>query len=154
MPFVPLAYLFPTSLPVVPITEPSWSLRLFPEPVEPSLYTSHKTTNRVVYDDARNSLLSAKVPGHESLLQEILIMNSSREIMEGSLTTPYFFRRGKWITPAVSCGGNIGTTRRWALEHDICVEGFIKDEELKEGEVVWMSNGVRGWGWGKLNMQS
>ena len=153
MPCVSLAYLFPTSLPVNPATEPSWSLHLFPKLVEPSLYTSHKTTHRIVYDDARKSLPSAKITGDESLLQEILIMNSSREIMEGSLTTPYFFRRGMWMTPAVSCGGNKGTTRRWALEHDLCIEGLIKDEDLKKGEVVWMSNGVRGWGWGKLDTQ-
>ena len=151
MPFVSLANLFPTSLLVVPTTEPSWSLHLFSKPVEPSSHTTHKTTHRTVYDDARKSLTSANVTGHKLLPQEILLMNTAREIMEGSLTTPYFFRGGKWITPAESCGGNVGTTRRWALEHNLCVEGLIMDEDLKEGEVVWVSNGVRGWGWGKLN---
>ena len=108
----------------------------------------------MVYDNARKSLPSAKLNGDKPLLQEILLMNPSRDIMEGSLTTPYFFRRGKWITPAASCGGNLGTTRRWALEHHLCAEGSIKDQDLREGEVIWLSNGVRGWGWGKLDLQS
>ena len=72
--------------------------------------------------------------------------------MEGTFTTPYFFRDGKWVTPAERCGGNLGTTRRWALETGLCVEGIVRAEEVKDGELVWLSNGVRGWGWGKVEL--
>lgn len=70
--------------------------------------------------------------------------------MEGSITTPYFLRAGKWITPAASEGGNVGTTRRWALEMGLCVEGRVDRASVSRGEVVWLSNGVKGWGWGRV----
>lgn len=73
--------------------------------------------------------------------------------MEGTLTTPYFFRDGRWITPAEECGGNRGTTRRWALDAGLCEEGVLRRESVREGEVVWLSNGVRGFGWGVVELE-
>lgn len=73
--------------------------------------------------------------------------------MEGTLTTPYFFREGRWITPAEGCGGNRGTTRRWALDAGLCEEGVLRRESVREGEVVWLSNGVRGFGWGIVELE-
>lgn len=72
--------------------------------------------------------------------------------MEGSITTPYFARAGKWVTPPAAHGGNIGTTRRWALETGLCSEMAVLRSDVKAGEVVWLSNGVRGWGWGQVEM--
>ena len=68
--------------------------------------------------------------------------------MEGTITTPYFYRDGEWITPAVSCGGHLGVARRWALTAGLCKEGMIVAEEIAFGERVVLSNGVRGFGWG------
>lgn len=73
--------------------------------------------------------------------------------MEGTLTTPYFFREGRWITPAEECGGNRGTTRRWALDAGLCEEGVVGRESVREGEVVWLSNGARGFGWGVVELE-
>ena len=70
--------------------------------------------------------------------------------MEGSITTPYFFRGGEWVTPPAADGGNVGTTRRWALETGLCREMVVLRDDVKVGEVVWLSNGVRGWGWGSV----
>lgn len=75
-------------------------------------------------------------------------MNLSEEIMEGSISTPYFQRGKNWVTPAARQGGNVGTTRRWAMEKGLCIEGVVERRSVKVGEVVWLSNGVRGWGWG------
>ena len=72
------------------------------------------------------------------------MVNTRDEIMEGSKTTPYFLRDNKWITPARECGGNLGTTRRWALEKGLCEEGVVKADSVKENEIVVLSNGVRG----------
>ena len=83
---------------------------------------------------------------------EILLYNPTSEITEGTLTTPYFFRAGTWLTPSARSGGNQGTTRRWALEKGLCVEGVVRREDVMVGEVVWLSNGVRGWGWGKVEV--
>jgi len=64
--------------------------------------------------------------------------------MEGSLTSVYFWRGGRWITPTVGSGGQDGTSRRLALERDLCGEGVVKAGELVEGEACWISSGVRG----------
>lgn len=68
--------------------------------------------------------------------------------MEGSITTPYFFRAGEWITPSAQCGGNLGTTRRYALEAGLSKDGVVTRESVQAGEKVVLSNGVRGFGWG------
>ena len=95
-----------------------------------------------MYDSARKSLTGA------SQAEEVLLQNNDGEVMEGSISTPYFWRDGRWITPAGKCGGNIGTTRRWALEKGIAVEGIIKMSQVKLGEVLVLSNGVHGFSLG------
>lgn len=74
-----------------------------------------------MYDAARKRA-HIDVP---SAKQEVLLVNvMDGSIMEGSITTPYFFRNGRWVTPPVKAwyeagadsGGNDGTSRRWALE--------------------------------------
>ena len=58
------------------------------------------------------------------------------------------------MTPEAACGGNRGTTRRWAVEEaGVVGEGVVRGEELKNGEGVWVSNGARGWGWGVLVLE-
>jgi hypothetical protein len=79
----------------------------------PTPYTSFKTTSRDMYSSARERIGIKDMAEKREVL---LISNDDGEIMEGSLTSPYFWRNGKWTTPSVSSGGQIGTTRRWALE--------------------------------------
>lgn len=64
--------------------------------------------------------------------------------MDGSITTPYFFRDGKWLTPHTECGGQQGTTRRWAIDQGLCTAAFIPFESLRRDEIIWLSNGVKG----------
>ena len=64
--------------------------------------------------------------------------------MEGCISTPYFMRDNKWITPQASCGGNIGTTRRWAVEQGLCKLGVVKLDSVKRGEIIVLSNGAIG----------
>jgi branched-subunit amino acid aminotransferase/4-amino-4-deoxychorismate lyase len=83
----------------------------------------------------------------------VLLWNASGQITEGSILTPYFYRKGKWITPAVEVedhGGQQGTSRRWALERGLCQEGIVDKKSIRIGERVWLSNGVRGFGWGRI----
>lgn len=56
---------------------------------------------------------------------EVLVVNQDDgSVMEGTFTTPYFWRAGHWVTPPVAAqfsweegnGGQDGTSRRWALE--------------------------------------
>jgi len=85
------------------------------------------------------------------MTSEVLLFNPEGNITEGSVLTPYFYREGRWITPRVEeAGGQRGTSRRWALERGLCVEGLVEKRSVRVGERVWVSNGVRGFGWGKV----
>ena len=85
-----------------------------------SAFTHYKTTHRPMYDGARSR---ARIEVTD--VKEVLLVNAADgTIMEGSITTPYFWRNGRWVTPPVpsnfshgqGSGGQEGTTRRWALE--------------------------------------
>lgn len=104
-----------------PQVPPCYTLVADDIPLARSEFTHFKTTRRAMYDAAR----SRASIGPCDTLKEVLIINQDdRTVMEGSTTTPYFWRDGRWITPPVSpnfswddgSGGQDGTTRRWALE--------------------------------------
>ena len=118
-PPVPLSSLFPSSLSLSP-PDPSqiYTITLDTAKTTPSKYTHYKTTHRPMYDTARER-------AHIDANSEVLLVNENDgSIMEGSITTSYFFRNGRWVTPPVKAqyedgadsGGNDGTSRRWALE--------------------------------------
>ena len=137
-----------------------------------SLFTTHKTTNRSHYDAAR-ALMPSQKPGYvppaltreESTFfdgnrkgvsnapkEEILLINQDMTekpvVMEGSITTPFFFRGGVWLTP--DDGGHAGVTRRWALQNELCELGHVEVDSVKVGEVIVLSNGVIGFGLGRV----
>ncbi|KAG5982760.1 hypothetical protein E4U55_001412 [Claviceps digitariae] len=124
-----------------------------------SEYTHFKTTNRAVYEDARTRAgIGSTRPADAA---EVLITSDKdHSIMEGSITTPYFWRNGRWVTPPVSrafsrehgSGGNDGTTRRWALERGLAVEQEVKAHELIDGEECYISNGVGGFRAGVVSL--
>ena len=127
-----------------------WRVFLMFERVTPSLYTRHKTSNRQQYERALGLF-----PHHGAdlvvngikLQTEILIINDFNdrwEIMEGCRFTPYFWRGDQWLTPATQCGGNLGTTRRWALDKGLCKEGVLHGPNVKHNEIIVLSNGARG----------
>jgi branched-subunit amino acid aminotransferase/4-amino-4-deoxychorismate lyase len=64
--------------------------------------------------------------------------------MDGSLTNVYFYRNGRWVTPPLSSGGQAGTARRWMLEKGMVFEMVVTKDEIVTGEVVLLSNSVRG----------
>lgn len=103
--------------------QPEYQVLVDSERTQHTEYTHYKTTKRQMYDDARNRHgLGLADP------KEVLLVNpADGSIMEATLTTPYFWRGGRWVTPPVSqifelgkgSGGNDGTTRRWALEKSV-----------------------------------
>lgn len=126
-PSVPLEHLFPSRLPSPEEDAGPHVLRKHPQYVlikdsqstVRSEHTHFKTTNRAMYDAARERAMIS--PGE---LKEVLTVSSDGYVMEASITTPYFWRGGRWVTPPVSRGysdtvgngGQEGTSRRWALE--------------------------------------
>lgn len=149
--------MFPTCLPSLPppsdhpCANPAWRIYISPNKTEPSPTTRHKTTERAPYDEAR-ALIPKAMPLRfpTDIISEILIVNTNDEIMEGSICTPYFRRNNTWVTPPTSAGGNIGTTRRLALRMGLCSEAKVPRASVQVGETLWLSNGVRGFGWGRI----
>lgn len=138
--------LVPDSLPSMPCgVQPKWTVFLHPEPVKTSILTRHKTTSRNMYDSARGNIRTS------GRAEEVLLQNENGNVMEGSITTPYFWREGRWITPAEKCGGNLGTTRRWALEKRLAIEGVIAMSTVRYGEMLLLSNGVHGFSFGVIS---
>lgn len=129
-----------------------YTILLDKSPTLPSQFTQHKTTHRVLYTEARARVGLPPLPTPETASTEVLLWNEEREIMEGSLSTIYFWREGGWVTPAVRCGGNVGTTRRWALQEGVCIEGVVRLEDVVDGEGVWISTGVRGFVAGRIKL--
>ncbi|KAJ5574050.1 uncharacterized protein N7459_008477 [Penicillium hispanicum] len=137
---------------------PVWRVYVDTQSTVPSGFTTHKTTARDEYTAARMRA-GIKSPAETA---EVLIVNPSGEIMEGSITTPYFRRRAAlpersestpaWITPPLTSGGNAGTSRRYALVQNFCAEQAITAAELVDGEECWLSNGVRGFMRGVIMM--
>lgn len=138
----PLNLLIPSMHP--PTESPIWRVYVDTQTINPSGFTTHKTTAREDYTAAR---LRAGI-NSPAETAEVLVVNHASEIMEGSITTPYFRVRGTpgqaWCTPPLSSGGNDGTTRRYALAQGFCTEEAIDRTELLDGEECWLSNGVRG----------
>ncbi|EAW11626.1 uncharacterized protein ACLA_093250 [Aspergillus clavatus NRRL 1] len=158
MPMEPLSLLLPSDK--RPPSDP-WRVVVDSQPTIPSPFTRYKTTSRNNYTAARlrSNITSPQDP------VEVLIVNPNGQIMEGSITTPYFRRRGHgsqpegngqnsseptWVTPPLSSGGNAGTTRRYALAQRFCSEQAITVGDLIDGEECWLSNGVRGFFPGKI----
>jgi len=113
-----------------------------------SEYTTYKTTTRSMYNSARE-----RIGLRDGEKKEVLILSEKEgEVMEGSLTSCFFWREGKWVTPPVESGGQAGTTRRWALERGLCVEGVVRVDELVDGEECWISNGVKGFMLGNVKL--
>ncbi|TQV93999.1 Aminotransferase, class IV [Cordyceps javanica] len=151
-----LENLFPLSLPA-PGAEPGnmeasrtvvYALLRDEAATSRSEFTHHKTSKRDMYNEAR-----ARAGIKMGERKEVLIVNDENgEVMEGSITTPYFWRNGRWVTPPISAefspnfgsGGNNGTSRRYALENKLAVEEPVKAEALVDGEECWISNGVSG----------
>ncbi|KAG8168879.1 hypothetical protein KVR01_001628 [Diaporthe batatas] len=134
---------------------PPYVVHLDANPTRRSEYTHYKTTKRQMYDQAR---ARAGLKPTDATQEVLIVDEATGSIMEGSLTTPYFFRGGRWVTPPVAekystdhgSGGQDGTTRRWALERGLAVEEEIKARDVADGEAVWLSNGVRGFVFGRI----
>ena len=145
-PAVPLAHLFPTILhPPAACAVPHWLAAVDAHRTAAAPQTAHKTSERGAYVAARVRARLRNPPDTAHSRHEVLLVNGRGDMMDGSVTTPYFWRAGGWVTPAAGCGPQRGTTRRWALERGLCVEGTVGADGVREWELVWLSNAVVGW---------
>ncbi|KAI0861608.1 putative 4-amino-4-deoxychorismate protein [Xylaria cubensis] len=122
-----------------------------------SEFTHFKTTHRPMYEEARERV---DLLNYTDKKEVLLVNNEDGSIMEGSITTPHFWRNGRWVTPPIpkdydisrGSGGNYGTSRRWALERNLVVEEIVHVDSLVDGEETWISNGLKGFVHGKVKL--
>ena len=167
-----------------PASAPQWVVRLDTAATPSSPLTQLKTTERGMYNASRDRALpvNATAPANS----EVMLYNEVNELTEGTLTSLYLFRGGRWVTPPVGvssdeftsgtlkdgnqdegelrrpfagrwghsarnakvgAGGQRGTSRRWALTKGYCMEETVGIDTVKVGEGLWVSNGVRGFGY-------
>ncbi|KAI8630007.1 aminotransferase [Xylariaceae sp. FL1651] len=168
---VHLNNLFPSSIPKpshyvnsssdfdkIPVQDPVYEIVLDKQTTAESPFTYFKTTHRPMYDEARHR---ANIGSTDE--REVLLVNENDgSIMEGSITTPYFWRNGRWVTPPVSSefnvtkgnGGNNGTTRRAHadLDRNLVAEEVVQADSLLDGEECWISNGLKGFVSGRVRL--
>jgi 4-amino-4-deoxychorismate lyase len=173
----------PAASPTTPPT-PEWAIKLDTAPTPSSPFTLLKTTKRDMYHESRTRALPPNPSG--PVYSEVMLYNEVNELTEGTLTSLYLFRGGRWVTPPVGvpsgelalkegnedegelrkpfagrwghsvrsakvgAGGQRGTSRRWALGKGYCMEEPVSIETVETGEGVWVSNGVRGFGFGRV----
>jgi para-aminobenzoate synthetase/4-amino-4-deoxychorismate lyase len=100
----------------------------------------HKTTNRMVYEQAR---LSCPLDNGEPW-DDVILWNEKGEVTETSTANLLFERDGTLLTPPVSCGLLPGTYRAWLLDLGKIEEKVIRLEDLSDFSRVYLINSVRG----------
>lgn len=123
-----------------PPPEDRYDLYVDRSPVLISPFTSFKTTNRAVYNQAR-----AKLPGLRPGKEEVILINSTGEVMEGSITNIAIKdAQGTWITPKLTSGCLCGVTRHLLLKRKAISETTITKDMLVLDQDVLLLNGIGG----------
>lgn len=177
----------PAATSTPPPSPPQWTLKLDTTPTPSSPFTVLKTTQREMYDSSRSRALpeNPAAPAY----REVMLFNEVNELTEGTISSLYLYRGGRWVTPPVGvpsgeftsrtlkepngdegelrkpfagrwghsvrsakvgAGGQRGTSRRWALGKGYCMEEPVGVDTVRVGEGVWVSSGVRGFGYGRV----
>lgn len=104
---------------------------------ESSPLTYHKTLN---YGDCLLEKRAAKSRG----IDEPVFLNMKGEIAEGACTNVFFVKRGRLITPEVSCGLLPGILREYICGSAEVEERSIRPEEIPECEEMFVTNSLLG----------
>ena len=102
-------------------------------------YLYHKTTVRGCYDEERTRAAARGI-------YEVLFVNEKGEVTEGSFTNIFVLRKGRLITPPVSCGLLPGILRQHLLLKypEMVQEEIISPGDVAQAEAVFVGNSVRG----------
>lgn len=104
------------------------------DPSEPFLY--HKTTNREVYERARD-----RFPGAD----DVVLTNPSGHVTETTIANIAVELDGRWFTPPVSDGLLPGVERAAMIADGTLQERSITIGELHDAAGIARLNSVRGW---------
>ncbi len=146
-----------TGLPRGPFAAPHVLLTLRPAPAIPAAPVDVHllTTRRPLPESAPRLKTTSWVPGILAL-QELaaraaapsdhgLMLNETGHLSECVTANLFFFRRGRWHTPGLSCGPLPGITRAWVLRHlQDAAEGAYTPADLREADAVFVCNAGQG----------
>jgi para-aminobenzoate synthetase/4-amino-4-deoxychorismate lyase len=119
--------------------EAAWTFALSDKRIDrASSFTYHKTTRRGFLDRERARL--AKKCGCD----EVLFLNSTGELSEGSISTIFILRGGRLLTPPLASGLLAGTLRAEMLASGQAREAVLTPDDLERAEAVFLGNSVRG----------
>ncbi len=104
------------------------------DPEDPFLF--HKTTNRAMYDAARERNPEA---------DDVVLWNPAGAVTETAIGNLAVLADGVWWTPPVSSGCLAGTYRAELLEQGEIRERVLTLEDLRRAEGLARINSVRGW---------
>lgn len=104
------------------------------DPTDPFLY--HKTTNRRVYDEARDRHPDSA---------DVILWNPDKSVTETTIANLAVLIDGRWYTPPTSSGCLPGTMRAELLESGELTEKAISISELQSAGKIARINSVRGW---------
>lgn len=117
---------------------PYQSFALAQQPIHSqTLWLYHKTTQRQLYDAARQTL----APG----VWDVLLYNERDEICEFTIGNVVLQIAGQRLTPPLSSGLLPGTLRAELLERGSIQEQVLTLHDLDRAEAIWLINSVRGW---------
>lgn len=102
-----------------------------------NVFLYHKTTNRALYDSeyARYALKGC---------YDVLFLNESGEVTEGAISNIVVEKKGRFFTPALSCGLLPGIYRNYLIRSGKLEERIIGLKELLGADRVLLCNSVRG----------
>jgi para-aminobenzoate synthetase/4-amino-4-deoxychorismate lyase len=100
------------------------------------VFLYHKTTNRVVYDEARHRHPEAS---------DVALINTEGEVTESTIANLAVDLDGVWYTPPVASGLLPGTLRGALVEEGLLRERVLTPMDLKAANRIARVNALRGW---------
>ena len=120
----------------VPMSLPIFRVALALRPIDSSdTFLYHKTTHRLVYEEAK-----ADFPSHD----DVILHNELGEITESTMANVAMEINGILCTPPVECGLLPGTARAELLARGLLCEQRIPIALLRENPRLFLLNSVRG----------
>lgn len=114
-----------------------WRVALADSPIDDrDPFILHKTTNRVIHEQARAAR-------HD--VDDVLLWNQRREITEVTIANVVFELDGVRVTPPVTSGLLAGTFRGELLDAGILREEVVTRTDLERASRIWLINSLREW---------
>lgn len=115
----------------------TWRVDFAREPIDPlDPFIHHKTTRRMVYDEAKRS---------KPDLDDVLLWNDRGEVTESTIGNVVAEIDGVRYTPPVSSGLLGGTFRAEQLEAGTIRERVLTKADVASASHLWLINSVRRW---------